>query len=151
MRYGKITLNSNVIEITNWERYQGGFDKAEYMREYMKEYRKTQRKTNSKTFNGKTSQSEEEEEEEAAAAAKNVFAFYEENIGMLTPIIGDEIKGWLEKVPESWVRQAIREAKLSNAHSWRYIEKILLRYEKQGYADFEREPAGTTVLREEWL
>jgi DnaD/phage-associated family protein len=94
---------------------------------------------------------EGDREGEGERSSPNIFTLYEENIGMLTPIIGDEIKGWLEKVPESWVRQAIREAKLSNAHSWRYIEKILLRYEKQGYADSERQSAGMTVLREEWL
>lgn len=36
----KISINSEVITITNWDRYQAEFDKAEYMRGYMADYRK---------------------------------------------------------------------------------------------------------------
>jgi len=69
LRHDKIRQNNDgILHIVNWEKYQGGFDKAEYMREYMSEYRKTGRKTNSKTnkskINSKTSQSDQNRTEE---------------------------------------------------------------------------------------
>jgi len=70
LRHDKVQQNDNgILHIVNWEKYQGDFEKQEYMREYMRQYRKGKRKTNSKTVNSKTINSktprtEEEEEEE---------------------------------------------------------------------------------------
>lgn len=51
VEFDKITVNSNVIFITNWDRYQAAFDRTEYMREYMDKQRKTKSKTNKSKTN----------------------------------------------------------------------------------------------------
>ena len=62
----------------------------------------------------------------------NVFRLYEENIGMLTPLVGDELRAAEEEYPFEWVEAAIREAAAGNVRSWRYIEAILERWKREG-------------------
>ena len=55
----------------------------------------------------------------------DIFSLYEQNIGLLTPIIADELKEALKLYPETWIKDAIKEAAGLNKHNWRYISKIL--------------------------
>jgi DNA replication protein len=66
---------------------------------------------------------------------KNIFAVYEENIGMLTPLTSEEIKDALTQYPEEWLRDAILEAVNANKRNWRYIERILERWTTEGKKD----------------
>jgi DNA replication protein len=66
---------------------------------------------------------------------KDIFSLYEENIGMLTPMMAEELKDALTQYPEEWVRDAIREAVNNNKHNWRYIERILERWLAEGKKD----------------
>ena len=67
-----------------------------------------------------------------AAATPNVFALYEENIGVLTPMVADELRDAEKEYPVGWVADAIREAAASNARSWRYVAAVLERWKKVG-------------------
>ena len=62
----------------------------------------------------------------------NVFALYEENIGMLTPMIADELREAEKLYPEGWIKDAIGEAVNLNKRSWRYIARILERWASEG-------------------
>ena len=62
----------------------------------------------------------------------NVFRLYEENIGMLAPVVADELRAAEEEYPSGWVEAAIREAAAGNVRSWRYIEAILERWKREG-------------------
>ena len=53
----------------------------------------------------------------------NIFQLYEENIGMLTPLVADELRAAEEEYPAGWVESAIREAAAGSVHSWRYVSK----------------------------
>jgi len=66
---------------------------------------------------------------------KNVFREYEENIGLLTPLIFDELKQAIERYPESWICDAIKIAVEYNRRHWRYIQQILKTWESQGKKD----------------
>lgn len=65
----------------------------------------------------------------------NVFALYEENIGMLTPMVADELREAEGLYPPQWIEEAIREAISQNKRSWRYVARILERWEQEGRAD----------------
>jgi len=67
----------------------------------------------------------------------NIFELYESNIGMLTPMIGDELKEAERIYPASWIEDAFREAVSRNKRSWRYIETILKRWASEGRGDGE--------------
>ena len=62
----------------------------------------------------------------------NIFQLYEENIGMLTPLVADELRAAEEEYPAGWVESAIREAAAGSVHSWRYIEAVLERWKREG-------------------
>ena len=62
----------------------------------------------------------------------NVFALYEQNIGVLSPMIADELREAEGLYPEDWIEDAIREAVTLNKRSWRYVAAILDRWEREG-------------------
>jgi len=65
----------------------------------------------------------------------DIFSIYEENIGMLTPMVAEELKDALGQYSEDWIRDAIREAVNNNKRSWRYIQRILERWTAEGKKD----------------
>jgi DNA replication protein len=62
----------------------------------------------------------------------NIFVLYEQNIGLLTPIIAEELKEAESTYPSSWIEDAFREAVRHNKRSWRYIAVILKRWASEG-------------------
>lgn len=62
----------------------------------------------------------------------NIFALYEENIGMLSPMIAEQLKDAERQYPRSWIEDAFKEAVSLNKRNWRYIEAILKRWESEG-------------------
>jgi DNA replication protein len=67
----------------------------------------------------------------------NIFTLYEKNIGMLTPIIAEELKEAEKIYPPSWIQDAFKEAVDLNKRSWRYISRILERWAAEGKHDGE--------------
>ncbi len=76
---------------------------------------------------------------------ENIFAVFEENISPLTPIIAEELKKAKSEYPESMIKKAIIESAKNNARSWRYISRILERWQGEGQKDgrTQRYPART--------
>jgi len=62
----------------------------------------------------------------------NIFVLYEQNIGLLSPLIADELKDAAEQYPADWIEAAFREAVLHNKRKWSYIRAILRRWETEG-------------------
>ncbi|MFH1652318.1 MAG: DnaD domain protein [Chloroflexota bacterium] len=65
----------------------------------------------------------------------DIFALYEENIGMLTPMIAEELRAAEQNYPEDWLRDAIREAVNQNKRKWSYISAILEHWAAEGRSD----------------
>ena len=61
-----------------------------------------------------------------------MFEMYEQNIGMLSPMIADALLEAEDMYPEDWIEDAIGEAVEQNKRSWRYISRILERWEHEG-------------------
>jgi len=72
---------------------------------------------------------------EGVANKSNVFAMYEANIGLLSPMVADELREAEELYPEEWIEDAFREAVSQNKRSWRYISRILERWDTEGRHD----------------
>jgi DNA replication protein len=62
----------------------------------------------------------------------NIFKDYEDNIGMITPRIADELREAEKLYPENWIRDAIKEAVKQNKRKWSYISAILERWSSEG-------------------
>lgn len=68
---------------------------------------------------------------EEPSPEKNAFSVYEQEIGVLTPMIADDIEAWARDASEGWVIDAIREAAANNKRNWRYCVAILKRWQAQ--------------------
>jgi len=66
------------------------------------------------------------------ARRPNIFALYEQNIGMLTPILAEELEEASGRYPADWIEEAFREAVAYNKRSWRYVQAILERWAREG-------------------
>jgi DNA replication protein len=73
-----------------------------------------------------------------SAGRPNVFTLYEQNIGMLTPLIADELREAEQTYPPAWIEEAFREAVSLNKRSWKYIRAILERWRVEGRGDETR-------------
>jgi len=64
--------------------------------------------------------------------AANIFSLYEQNIGIITPMIAEELKEAEKLYPPQWIEDAFKEAVALNRRSWRYVARILERWAREG-------------------
>ncbi len=62
----------------------------------------------------------------------NIFVLYEQNIGMMTPLIADQLRDLEKSYPPDWIDEAFVLAVASNKRRLRYIQAILKRWETEG-------------------
>lgn len=62
----------------------------------------------------------------------NIFVLYEQNIGLLSPMIAEELRDAVDQYPTEWIEAAFREAVQQNKRKWSYIRAILRRWETEG-------------------
>jgi len=62
----------------------------------------------------------------------NIFTLYEQNIGMLTPMMAEILRDAEKEYPVGWIEEAVRIAVEHNARSWKYIAAILERWKQEG-------------------
>jgi len=62
----------------------------------------------------------------------DIYTLYEQNIGMLTPMIAEELREAESLYPETWIRDAIKEAVNQSKRKWSYIAAILERWATEG-------------------
>ncbi len=74
----------------------------------------------------------------------SLFALYEENIGVLTPMLAETIKEAQAAYPQEWIEDAMRYAVERNARNWRYISKVLEAWQQEGRS---RETSGRHLER----
>lgn len=62
----------------------------------------------------------------------NIFALYEQNVGLLPPLLAEELREAGERYPAEWIEEAFRLAVQQNKRRWSYIRAILKRWESEG-------------------
>ncbi|MBN2085981.1 MAG: DnaD domain protein [Anaerolineales bacterium] len=70
----------------------------------------------------------------------NIFTLYEQNIGMLTPMVAEILRDAEKEYPAGWIEEAVRIAVEHNARSWKYIAAILARWKKEGRGEKKTSP-----------
>jgi DNA replication protein len=75
------------------------------------------------------------------ATAPSLFSLYEKNIGMLTPLLTDQIETAMELYPLNWIEEAIREAVTYNKRNWRYVQRVLENWSVNGRGEGIRDAA----------
>ncbi len=61
-----------------------------------------------------------------------IFRLYEENIGLVPPLLIEELEEAARLYPPDWIGEAFREAVAHNRRHWRYIRAILERWAREG-------------------
>jgi DNA replication protein len=69
------------------------------------------------------------------AEAPNIYRLYEDNIGILDPMISEQLRDAEKTYPEKWIRDAFQEAVNQGVHKWSYISAILARWATEGKTD----------------
>jgi DNA replication protein len=86
-----------------------------------------------------------EPEPASAEPPPDIFTLYEENIGMLTPMVAEELRDAERHYPAAWISDAIKEAVLHNKRNIRYITRILENWSVEGRSDgtYQRDSKAT--------
>jgi DNA replication protein len=66
------------------------------------------------------------------AQRPHVFLLYEQNIGMIQPMLAEELREAERTYPQSWLEEAFRIAVELNVRHWKYIRTILERWASEG-------------------
>ncbi len=72
----------------------------------------------------------------------NIFVLYEQNIGMLTPLLADQLRDLEKAYPPDWIHEAFEIAIGRNKRNLRYIQAILKRWATEGKDNERHEVSG---------
>lgn len=72
----------------------------------------------------------------------SIFALYEDNVGMISPMLAEELKEAEELYPWSWLSEAFKIAVTQNRRSWNYVVGILRRWAAEGRSEDKAVPRG---------
>ncbi len=78
----------------------------------------------------------------------NIFTLYEQNIGLLTPIIADTLVDAEKTYPAEWIEEAMKIAVERNARNWRFIEAILRSWKEKGRDEKDQRSAAESRKRD---
>lgn len=62
----------------------------------------------------------------------NIFILYEQNIGLMTELIAEQLRDMERNYPPDWIHEAFEIAVSNNKRSLRYIQAVLKRWETEG-------------------
>ena len=66
------------------------------------------------------------------AQRPSIFSLYEQNIGLLTPLLAEQLVEAERRYPAGWIEAAFIEAVNHNKRSWSYVRRILETWEQEG-------------------
>lgn len=72
-----------------------------------------------------------------ADAVSDAVVFYQENFGMISPFISEDLLGWVDYVGEPLVLAAMKRALERGKTNWGYVKAILLDWRKKGVRTVE--------------
>ena len=70
---------------------------------------------------------------ELAPPRPNIYHLYEQNIGVISPLLAESLQDAEDTYPPEWIEEAFRIAVEKNVRNWRYVEAILRRWHERGY------------------
>ncbi len=83
----------------------------------------------------------------AASERPSIFALYEQHIGMLTPLLAEQLEDAAQTYAPQWIEEAFAVAAQNNKHSWRYVQTILQGWLREGRDAQERRLAARPPQR----
>ena len=74
----------------------------------------------------------EPEENDISSSSRNIFKFFEENMGLLSPLVAEKLDYWVDDTEEALVLYALEKAVLAGKRNFSYTEGILKNWTSQG-------------------
>ncbi len=68
----------------------------------------------------------------------NIYRLYEQNIGPLTPLVGEMLQEAEKLYPQAWIEEAFKIAVEKNARHLRFIEAVLKSWQEEGRDQSDR-------------
>lgn len=113
--------------------------------------KRANKKAHKRTFGGQTegkqratnkNDKNDKNDKEDKNAVGNITKCYEENIGMITPAVAEELFSYLDDMEDELIIKAIKIASIRNKRSMIYVKGILNDWVRKGYkviADIQEE------------
>ena len=91
----------------------------------------------------------DKEEDKDKTDSGRLFSLYENEIGLLTPMINEQINDWIGHYPGQWIEDAIALAVQANVRKPKYITGILRNWAKDGRGDVPINAHGIIQISEQ--
>lgn len=65
------------------------------------------------------------DEKSQKVVADNIYKFYQQNFGVLSPLIGEKLGEWVKDLGEELVKEALTKTLVNGSRSFSYAETIL--------------------------
>ena len=78
----------------------------------------------------------------------NIFALYEQNIGLITPLMAETLADAEKNYPSAWIEEAVKIAVERNARNWRFVEAILRSWKEKGRDERDQRSATESRKRD---
>jgi DnaD/phage-associated family protein len=89
----------------------------------------------------------ERKENNITDAAVNAFDFYEQNFGVLSSFIADDLGQWIDDLNQELVIRAMQKALEQNKRQWGYVKSILNDWAKNKFTTIEQVEAADLEFR----
>jgi DnaD/phage-associated family protein len=148
-----ITVTDGSLKVTKFEKRQTAVSGKDRIKQYRERKRKeqfnepeteTEPKSNEIVTERYTDTEEDrdidkdiDKEPEEEGDDGRVFKVYENEIGLLTQMIGADIEDAVKDYGEDWIVEAIGVAARANKRRWNYVKGILNRWKVEGKQQFE--------------
>jgi DNA replication protein len=66
------------------------------------------------------------------ARRPTIYELYEQNVGLLTPLLVEDLREAADTYPPDWIEEAFREAVGYNRRNWHYVRRILETWATRG-------------------
>lgn len=64
-------------------------------------------------------------EKSQKVVADNIYQFYQQNFGVLSPLVGEKLGGWVKDLGEELVKEALTKTLMNGSRSFSYAETIM--------------------------
>jgi len=78
----------------------------------------------------------------------NVFLLYEQNIGLMTELIAEQLRDMERTYPPEWIHEAFEIAVIANKRALRYIQAVLARWETEGKNETNGRPGRDSATQQ---
>jgi DnaD/phage-associated family protein len=78
----------------------------------------------------------------------NIFTLYEQNIGLITPLMAETLTEAEKTYPLDWIEEAVKIAVERNARNWRFIDAILRSWKEKGRNEKDQRTAAESRKRD---